>query len=412
MRIGGFLFCFCAILVFGFSQTDDLLDSGSLDSLFDYPGESENEEGDTAKETGSENTVLEDLLDVKSLTLKGDFTIIGGYSPGWDDSSLSGGSFRGSPILELTSRLILDFNLSRDFRVYQKWTLESPDFILDPTEIFADYHPAENLSFRLGRFSETWGESRNFAFSHLLNRVPDGFSGSTDILAAKVEIPWKTGYMEMIALTREGFWEDGSPSLEDFGWGFRLNPPLEKMDLTLSLFAHPDMHLRSVLSMKTTLFDSLETYGEFLTALDTDNLDVADDTDNPVDFSLNLGIYKDFFKNRLALGAEYFYNGEESEMGLASGSWELYHGHNGAAYARWKGNGWDLTAYGRYNLYEKSGIIGPALNWHFSDEGVIQFGGAWTWGEGAYGQANPDELDRAALVFLRLKVTGSWETTL
>ena len=420
-------FLFVLLLTsFVYSQSsDDLLDAAdSLDSLFDEPvtEDTDREDNPQVSEPEGESSVLEDLLDRKTLDIKGNFTLTGGYTPGFDGIPPGPGNFNDSLILELNSQLILDFHLSREFRFYQKWVLEAPDFILDPSEVFADYHPNDTLFLRAGRFNVTWGESRNFSHTNLVARLPEGISGG-DILALRLTIPWKTGSVEALSLTRDGFWksESSTPGVQDFGWGLRINPPLPFADVTLSVFAHPLLNLRSAASVKTTLFDSVEAYGEFLVTVDKDlyyghyNPDktTADGKpDNPIDYSLNGGLYRDFLDNRLSLGGEYFFNGEESELTLASDTWSLFYGHNLALYARWKQNDWDLSLYGRYNHYYRSGILGPGFNWYFADGAKLQLGGAWSWGADGYGGTNPDDWNRDALMFIRLVINGSWDTTL
>ncbi|MDC7223923.1 MAG: hypothetical protein PQJ60_09295 [Spirochaetales bacterium] len=399
----------------------DLLDSDlSLDALLGG-GETKEEEG-VVEEAPQENpSVIDDLLDKKSLDIKLSLNLTLGYTPGYDDYRDLSSSYDGSPILEMTNYLVLDYTVSRKLRVYQKWSVETPDFELDGDSLFADYSPADFLSLRAGRFTETWGESRNFPHTNLIDREPDDFSGSTDTLAFRAQIPWKTGSVEALALTREGYWEDEDyPAADEFGYGLRINPPVPNADLTFAVFAHPEMNLRGTVSLKTTLFGSLETYGEGLIAIDNDlyygNYDsekTTDDgkVDDPVDFAVNLGLYQDFLGNRLSLGGEYYYNGEESELEMATETWDIYYGHNLAFYLKWKQNDWNIFTYGRYNFYYKSGIVGPGFNWQLSDPAKLQIGGGWAWGDDAYGSDNPDDFDRELFAYVQLVIKGSWEGT-
>jgi hypothetical protein len=398
-----------------FAQSDDLLDS-DFDDLFDNPDDLITNETDGADDS---STVLEDLLNQKSLTVKANFTLKGGYSPGFSSLPLGFNSQEDSLILELKSALSLDFNLSRELRIYQTWSLSTPTLVLSAGEFFADYNPVPLVTFRAGRFGQTWGESKNFSHTNLIARLPENFTGSTNTLALRMTLPWKTGGIEFLSLTRMGSWENPTqPALQDFGWGIRINPPLDFVDLTLSGFAHPDLNMRGTLSLKTTLFDKLETYGEGLISLDkdlkagrnySDNVTADGNEDNPIDLSANLGVYTDFFQGRLSLGAEYFYNGEESELDTAGGKWDLYWGHNLAAYAGWKQGSWELFSYGRYNMNENTGLIGPGFNWFITDNTTMQLGSSWAWGDSGYAASNPDTLNRPVLAFLRFTMNGSWE---
>lgn len=401
----------------------DLLDAeGSLDDLLGLGDETVEpvEPVETPKQEAA--SVIDDLIGHKSLDIRIKTKITLGYTPGFEDGTDTG-TFEDSPILEMKNTLILDYVDSDKLRVYQKYSVEAPDFEGELDEMFADYYPADFVNFRAGRFTETWGESKNFRHTNLVAREPDDFSGGTDTLAFRVLFPWKTGSIEALALSREGYWEDEDyPAMDEFGWGLRINPPVPNTDLTAAFYAHREMNTRMTLSLKKTLFGSWETYGEGLMAIDKAIFDGSYDEDeetedDPYDFALNLGVYRDFFANRLTLGGEYLYNGEESEMTLAAGTWDiLYHGHNLALYAKWKQNDWEVYSYGRYNSYEDTGIIGPGVNWYFSDEAKLQAGGGYAWGTDSYdddyADSNPDDFDRELFFFVQLVINGSWEKTL
>jgi hypothetical protein len=401
----------------------DLLDSGdSLDDLLGWDIVEE-ETDDSQVEEAQVDSVISDLIDSESLDIKFTTKLAVGYSPGFSDLSSGLSDYEDSPILEMTNTLVLDFTISKELRAYQKSSFSSTDFDYDLSSLFIDYNPIDAVSFRAGRFSETWGESKNFSHTNLIARITeDDDSFDTDILAFRTLIPWKTGFVEALALTREGFCEDWDyPSMEEFGWGLRINPPVPNTDLTFAFFAHPDLNARGTVSLKKTLFGSWEFYEEFLVALDkelfVDDFDLFssdyETDDDLVDFSVNVGIYRDFFNGHLSLGGEYFYNGEEDELDLYSTSWDLYWGHNMVLYSKWKEDDWDLLAYARYSKSEESGIIASKLNWYFSDMAKFQGGGGWVWGDSAYAtDDNPDDYERELFFYFQLVISGSWAKSL
>lgn len=412
---GAFLYLAGALLLAAnlWAQSDDLLDMENLDDLLGGGEKTLPEDG------GEELSVLEDLLDTKSLTVKANFGLTLGYLGGYGDREAVPAAYTDNLVLDLTGGLSLDFNISRRLRVYQKWSAATPDPELSCGEFFADYYPNDNLSLRAGIFNQTWGESKNFSHTNLIGRKPENFSGSADTLALRLTVPWNTGGFELLSLTRQGFWEGSEPAIEDFGWGVRVNTPSSGLgDITLSWYAHPDLNMRFAGSCKTTLFTRLEAYGELLLSLDKDMVNGGDYSDNvvepggreddPVDYDLNLGLYTDFLEGRLSLGAEYLYMGEETEL---DGAGNAYYGHNLAGLVRWNQGPWKLEAYTSLNVNDTTGIAGPRFTWYPAEGVDFQAGGGYTWGD-KYGSSNADPDNRPVFFFLKLKIAGSWETTL
>jgi len=396
------------------SDSDTLLETDNLDDLLNNPEDSQ----EKTEEEKENTSVLEEMLDQTSLTLKSGFSLQLGYSPGWLDTDADPITevYKDSSVWSLSSTLSADYRLNKQIRFYQSWSITWPDFDISLGQFYMDFTPTDNLLFQAGQYSLKWGESRNFSHTNLLGRLPSDYSGGTDPLTLRLSIPWGTGGIDAVSLSYNGMWEDPKePDIEEFGWGIKVNPPMGPYDVNLAFYYHPEMKIRSSLSLRTTLFQKLETYGELLMTVDPsleDQTLESGETDKAIDYSANLGLYTDFFKQRLTLGAEYFYNGEESQLEMTGNQWELYKENNWAFYAGWKEGPLDIKAYARLHPKSESGIIGPALTWKAMENLTLQAGGGWVWGEEGYALDNPDPLDREAFTFIQLKFSGNWKTEL
>ncbi|MBN1646709.1 MAG: hypothetical protein JW874_01635 [Spirochaetales bacterium] len=399
-------------------NNDPYPDVEDYDSLFtDDESDNPDEEGEKKEET-----VLDKLLGSNTkLDISASFQIYAGYSPGYNtlDSDDEDQEYTDMFLLGLNSNLALKFNISDSFQVFQRFNISYPDIELMITEFFADYSAADIIQFRIGLQKIRWGESKNFPFTDLPNRVPDDF-GSLDKknLAFKMTIPIGVGGIDLLAVTKLGYWEENSyPSAEDMGFGLKWNLALSPFDMNFGAFYRDGMNIRGFASVKTTLFGNVETYAEALVAIDPDwetNILENGNPDNPLDFGVNLGIYTDFFKQTFEIGAEFYYNGEESELTGNSSSFPILWGTNLCLYLALNAGKDDMIkifAHTRYNVQADSLYLIPGLviklmkNLSLSCAGAVLLGNR---GEGySDPDINPDPLNREAFMIIRLIFNGS-----
>lgn len=411
LMIGGFLLWPQSI-----SDNDDLLEIEDLDSLlentFDEDISGDNQDVLIEKKKDDNISVIEQLLFTKALTITSNFKLTMGYAGGYSSIESIPESYSDGLGLDITGSLGLDFNLSREMRVYQKWNTSTPNPTLTCSTFYVDYFPTDVLSARAGIFNLTWGESENFSNTNIIARLPDNFSGSSKSLAFKINIPWEIGGLELLALTKQGFWENTSPSLKDYGFGVRLMTPFTTGDLTLSWYAHPDLNMRFSGSYKTTLFGKVEAYGEGLMAIDkdmvnggdyTENLTEDGEEDDPVDYAINLGIYTKFFNDKLSVGGEYLYNGEESEL---NGSGVDY-GTNLALGFKWTQGIWDFSFYRKSNETKDSGIFSTKLTCKPLKGNGVEFGAGYNFAWGSLFSTT-----KPIFFYMTINLDESWGTTL
>lgn len=418
---------------------DPPLDWENLDLLLEEPQDENQEEPissdlDALLDQGDENnieqnnqgsTLLDELFQEQKLQIKVNLSGSLGYSPGvfyqQDENQEEELIWDQLPVMELNSSLSLNIPLHRQLSFYQNWSVNYPDFELKAKEIFFDYSWNEKLFLRAGRQNLTWGESRNFDHTNLHARIPEGDFSGTENLSARLSIPVSAGSVDFLALTRRGYWDSSadSPSMDDMGWGLRVNIPLGNFDSHLQGFYHPDLHVRGSGGFKTTFFSRLECYGEALVSWDPqgEDLELPDGKrDNPLDYSINLGLYQDFLGGRLAFMGEYFFNGEESQLDTIGGEFDLIYGHNAAILIDYslQNSPVNLKVYSRYNYqsyHEQSLLLMPGISWNFTDLLNLQAGGIYVFGEDSQGymDANPDPEDRRGALFIRVKLSADWK---
>ena len=174
-------------------------------------------------------------------------------------------------------------------------------------DFFLDYNFSDTVFLRAGKFSQTWGVSRNFRFANLLARLPDrkyleqSANGPSYII--RFEIPIGVGGLQLLAMTRVNILSGGIPYRDYIGYGGKYNLAFNWADLNFGFYYQSFMPLRGFASVKTTLFKT-DLYNEWLVAY---NLD----TDESVDFACSIGLTRTFFSNNFETNLEYFYNGED-----------------------------------------------------------------------------------------------------
>lgn len=410
MRIIYSLVFFC--ISFTLFSDEDLLNIEDWDDLF-------TEKGDNIEDE-EESSVLDSLIHETGLSLTEVLSLQMGFAPGWDDpEQIDAMSF--VPILKMSSTLITDVQISSHLRSYTKFNWIYPSFQMGITECFIDYDFTDNLSMRFGRHIVQWGISKNYNHTDVLDRIPDDFSTGgvkAEPLALRLSVPLGAGSLDFLSLTRKGYWdsaeagEDAYPKLHDFGWGMKINYPVQNWDMTLFSYYHNDMFMRSAFNYKTTLFNTLEHYSELMVI--TDMTPESNDSER-LWLSFNTAFFQDFFSDRLSLGVEYFYNGEELELTTISDTFLLHTGHNAVLLSSWNFQDIDLEAffYGRFHWESETGILSPGIKWQFRNDLNIQSGVVYIYGVEDKGyriiEGNPDPLNRPLIFFINFKFSGMWK---
>ncbi|ADK79847.1 hypothetical protein [Sediminispirochaeta smaragdinae] len=418
------LFLVVILLCFAFFPlaADDDHNGVNIDDLFELPAESEEQdtteqEAQAPPEAAESNDVLSTLLDDDRFFFKGQYNFSFGYSP-----ELAFDDFSDLVIYDAGATVSLDTRINSRFRVFQSYRIEHPDYLFDIPELFGDYTLGNLLFMRFGIQKISWGISSIFPFTNLPARLSDDFNDSRDdfserSFSLKVDYPLGTGGVELLALTRNGFLDDPEhPQTSEVGFGGKINIANRLFDLTVGDFYHGEMHNRAFYSLKTTLFDRIELYQEGLWAHATDGEKTTaliagkEKIDNVDDLSANIGLYIDFFDERLQLQGEYFFNGEESELELVDVTYPLYYGHNYALNLGFKASpSTSLFLQGRYNQYTDSMLLIPGARIKLYPELQCYVAAPLVFGPktGGYYVDNPDANDRRAFLVLAVRLSGT-----
>jgi len=295
-------FALVFILIFFFSfhltaqEIDDLLNK-DFDSLFDGSFTGKDDTSNSMQDTAPVN------VNKTGITFGASYEFQGTFAPGW---TLAPWHFDGTEErtwgqgVKMVSNLSINAQLSEVFKVYTSLGFNIPGFYFTLGDFFFDYNFFNRVFLRAGKYEHTWGHS---SFTNLLARVPDaGPFGPSYI--AKADIPIGVGGFQALVLTRVDIAGGAIPEhMNELGFGGKYNIALRWFDLDMGVFFQRYvMPTRGFLSVKTTL-GKTELYNEWLIAVNTH-------TDNAVSFAANLGAARDFFGDKLTLGAEVFYNGE------------------------------------------------------------------------------------------------------
>jgi hypothetical protein len=379
-----------------------------IDSLFEDVSEAENIE-----EVEQEVNILQDLVNKEGFSLGASFSAYIGYSPGWNLDSDP--FFEDSGLVGLSSKIILDSQISDHFRFYQSYSISYPDFEAEVSEFFADYDLNNKVYFRIGRQNLTWGISRYYTFTNLPARLPDDFSSDDDAedsFSVKLDVPVGIGGLQGLIYTREGFLEDTDyPALDEMGWGGYYNLALKQFDLTAGAYYHNELNTRAFASVSTTLLNTLELYSEFLVSYDIQNDDDEDIPDR-LDLGANIGFFVELFSGKLELTGEYYYNGEETELEPVGAKLDLplVWGHNLAL-----GFSLDIIekklnfeSYALYNISENTGVLIPVLTLNPGYSLVLKMASPLVFGSdtGTYQDYNPDDFDRDLSFVFTAKISG------
>ncbi len=403
--------------------TANLLDMDErLDSLFDEdsgetPTGEQEEEPSGEEENGL--SLLGELTEKQGLTFTAAYAFAGGISPGWNEApwkdEYNDSGYTRILGLDLGCRFTFDFQLSRFFRVQQAFSLNLPSGkkVLNLDSFWGAYNFRDYAYLKMGKLAVSWGMGSNYSFTNLPSRIPRGKTGG-DTYSLVLDIPWGIGGFQLLTFIRTGFVPGGDiekASKNDFAHGLKYNFAVPFVDMNMGILYHKEMLLRSFLSGKTTLWGRTELYSEVLCS-------VNHETFANWFFSADIGFYDDFFKNRLAVNGEYFYNGEsevnyEEEDGklIQTEKSPFLEGHNMALNFSFKpltSSSLRLFLQGMYNINEQSCKLMPGVNFTFLEEFNLFFTLPMVLGrrDGAYYRSNYDEKNRPFSIVLGLRLDG------
>ncbi|MDA3852469.1 MAG: hypothetical protein PF447_14540 [Spirochaetaceae bacterium] len=420
---------------------EDLID---LDDLFNS-----NQDVQTDTENQDDSLSVDSLVSQNPFELSANFSMQGGY--GWGGKNLphlpgadAAEEYEDLTLLKMASALTLDFRISPELRVLQKYSMSFPNFDTQVTEFFMDYNVHDKLYMRFGRQNLTWGISRYYPFTNLSARLPDqddyddtgaditpGFDGvqddvngdgvpddyseDADSYSMKFNLPMSTGGLELLFFTRNAFVENlDAPTSDEVGYGFNYNFAVPLFDFSCGTFYHKQLNWRSFYTFNTTLLDRLEFYHEALMSYDLEGDDITPLnyetglTLDPLDFSVNAGFYVDFFDKKMELSGEYFYCGEETELAIKGRTVPLIWGHNVSGYISYKWGKLKVSTQLQYNINQNSGVVLPGLQINLLPKMSLNLSVPTIFGvrDGAYYLHNPDELNREALILFTVKISG------
>jgi len=264
-------------------------------------------------ESPSENQERPNLVRRQGVSFDGSYEFNMGFTPGWkvapwyypEDFSAEDRGFTWSPGAKMKVKFDVDAQISEIFRVMSSIYFEIPGLNLSLGDFFFDYSLYDRVFFRGGKFNQSWGVSPNFAFTNLLARVPDE-SYNRDPFILKFDVPLGIGGIQFLILSRVDIMGGETPGYRDVGYGAKFNLAFRWIDIDLGSFYQERMPLRGFLSFKTTIGNT-EWYNEWLGAVDVYNR--AD-----ISGGVNLGFFRDFFRNRFTVNGEVFYNSERNTL--------------------------------------------------------------------------------------------------
>jgi len=353
-------FIFQAILFFAVSftaaQEADLIDipKDDIDLIFGDPPTVSEEPAETKEEPKAPEakqpapaqpkqpaqpaSVIRDVRR-RGLEFTGSYLFRGAINPGWNiypwdfDGSEE---FSWAIALKMRGTIGLNARISESFRVYNSFRFEMPagtssslsttistnpntgvttvtvrestyNPVFSFVDFYLDYNFYDKVFLRAGRFSQSWGVSRNFAFSNILARIPQTVEGrnsrSGPSYIVKFDIPIGVGGLQLLAMTRVNIAGNITPIREDIGYGGKYNLAFNWADFDLGFYWQEGMAARGFLSVKTNQWNT-DFYNEWLAVINTQS-------DNSFEYGFNLGFTKRLLKNRFDINGEFFYNNED-----------------------------------------------------------------------------------------------------
>jgi len=318
------LFFFSAGLVFSQvsgEKPTKKVEHYDVDSLFD--GSSELNDYDDEPPENPVNNFLSNVLKSPGLMLRANYSIDFFFVQGWnrrpwDEDFDKDDIFKNQTVgAYLKSGLGLEIQISQHLRFWQSFKFVAPGMSMTLEEFYGDYDIKNLIYMKIGKYDYRWGISPNYPYTNLIGRIPtDGSSG--DLYLAKIDIPVGVGGFQFIVYTRDGFVKEWAKlKLNNFAYGLKFNLAIPKLDLNAGALFYQRMPLRGFVSLNSTIFKSTEIYAEGLfSIMHPAMVDIVKRReefhgkwDNPGG-AVSLGVYQDFFRERLKINAEIFYNME------------------------------------------------------------------------------------------------------
>jgi hypothetical protein len=403
------------------SFTEENLIDSDLDSLFNEDSGIE----DIGKTPGGNSpyNALQDFIMNTGFGIDTSYQMVGGYLPGWSEAPWYFESEEDS--VQKVSNLIgakmsatvgLDIQPSRFLRIRQSFTFAIPSPPLSIKEFFFDYNFRDKFFVKAGKFDAIWGVSPNFPFADLLARIPLDIDNPGDPYLAKLNIPIGIGGFEFIMLTRPGYIDMQSPRLEDFGEGVKYNLALQNYDLDVGFFYFERLPLRSFVSLKTTLFQDTEFYAEAMA-------NASPETWENFGLSGSVGFVQSFFRDKIMMNAEFYYNGEGDAASLRRNNllndeaedFRLFKGFNTALNITFKPGGIAkmLVFFGFLYTFEKnSAQIVPGITFEPAEHLELYLALPLAAGDrelNSYYYHNADTNNRPFSFIIAIKIKGTYK---
>jgi len=324
-----------AFIVFTAAPASAQVKTGSagIDDIFDNPEDVElGPEADAAAGKGGKlrknpiNAFIESFFSEAGFAVSADYDVRLFYFPGWNKSPWEEG-FDSRESLDYKNFAVnmnavfgLDLRVSSALRFWQslKFSLFENSGIY-VNEFYCDYNLMNFTFFKLGKYNYKWGSSPNFPYTDLLSRLPlegkDSPEDAGNSYFLQVNIPAGVGSVQIISFTRDGFVDNwDAVELGSFAFGGKLNLALTFIDIDAGTLYFSGMPWRSFVSLKKTLFKSTEVYAEGLVSVPAGSDKESGETNDAATGSFSFGFYQDFFRGKLKINAEAFFNYEFSEL--------------------------------------------------------------------------------------------------
>jgi hypothetical protein len=445
----------------------DLLTAGKLsdsnidvDSLFGEPSESVASPPEKTETPPSKLPSILAVMQKKGFTMKTSYSFSFGSATGWEEAPWFWGEKyqdkdRGAtkvsaphvttadlyytyPGVIMTAALDFTYQISNELRVTSAFAYSFPRFAFTVGNFYFDYTVMNKVFFRAGRFTYTWGVSTNYPFTDLLSRfqAPSWFTthtynrttnpsgdyfgstaGKNDIYMARVDVPIGIGGIQAMVRLRDDFFNEQNKKNELIAYGGKYNLAFRWADINIGALYQEILPLRSFLSVKSTVKDT-EVYAEAMASVRHKEWDYWT-------LSWNFGFYQDFFKRKLRINGEIYYNGEKDafwvkEADIEKGNLEaenspLIEGFNYMANITYK-PGWRSLNLGikvAYARSEDTGMVVPGVKFSPSTGVTVSLGVPFAFGsrKGTYYRGMSSDYktyNRPFSVVLALTIDGSY----
>jgi hypothetical protein len=427
--LGGVLAAFLFLAPVTLGADDNLLDT-DFDKLFDESGESAPSADAPANDKGirpDTYTTLQDFITGSGFGIDTSYSVIGGYLPGWDEAPWYFENYHNSEDYltnligaKMSASVGLDIQPSKYLRVRQSFTFAIPSPALTIKEFFFDYNFKDKFFLKAGKYDIVWGLSPNFPFANLPARIPLDIENPGDPYLAKLNIPVDIGGFEFILLTRPGYIDNQNPRIENFGSGVKYNLAMRNFDFDIGFFYFELMPLRNFISIKTTLFRNVEFYHETMVNILFDE-EIGEWKD--LGFSASLGFFYGFWKDKIKINGEFYYNGEGDAASLRRNNilnddpedFRIFNGFNGALNVSFKLGGLANMHifFGFLYAFEKeSGQLVPGISFDPVEHVELYIAvpmAVGSRGKKTYYYHNADTNNRPFSVVLAVKIKGTYK---